>query len=87
MTVINMNEHKHWGDNIYFFDWAKRRIVGWMTPIPKVGDELRCKMRSGKIARFEVVEVEHQRDPSDMFFATVKDIGYLSEVESSDVSS
>jgi len=76
-VVINMWEHKSWGDNILWFNWKRRRLVGWMTPIPKVGDEVRCKMRSGKIGRFEIVKVEPQSNPRDMFFADVRDIGYL----------
>jgi len=76
-TIINMWEHTSWGDNIYFFNWEKRHLVGWMTPIPNIGDEIRCKMKSGKVARFKIIKVEPQKDPKDMFFATVEDIGYL----------
>lgn len=74
---IDIWEHKDWGDNVYFLDWKERKIVGWMKPLPKIGDEIRSKMRSGKIARFEIVKIKVEQDPPDMFFATVKDIGYM----------
>ena len=58
-------------------DWDKREIVGWLSRIPKVNDEIQKKMESGKIARFIVLSVERCGDPPDMFFAKVADIGYL----------
>ena len=44
-----------------------------------VGDELRAKMQSGKIARFLISEIRYERDPADMFFGKVIDLGYLEE--------
>lgn len=81
MTVINMNAHNTWGDRLGFLDWETRRVVGWITPIPKVGDELRGEMKSGGVGRFRVTKVEPCGDPSDMFFADVEDIGYVEEVK------
>lgn len=75
--IINMWEHTTWGNNIEFFDWESRKIVGWLGSKPNKGDEIRSKMQSGKIARFEVKEVENCSNPDDMFFATVKDLDYL----------
>jgi len=75
--IINLWEHKGWGNSIYFFDWEKRKLVGWLTPIPQKGDEVRERMKSGKIARFEIIKVEPCYDPVDMFFVYVKDIGYM----------
>lgn len=80
-----MSEHKFWGDNIFFQkmedkDGIRRtinRVTGWMTPIPEVGDELRCPMQSGKTGRFKITKVDECGDPPDMFFATVEAIGYL----------
>jgi len=72
-----MAEHKGWGDNIYFFDFKGGRVVGYMTPMPEVDDELRCEMKSGKTGRFKIEKVEPQKDPSDMFFADVVFIGYV----------
>lgn len=76
-VVIDMDSKKGWGNSIRFHDWERRRIVGWLTPIPKVGTEIRSKMESGKIGRFKIIKVEPCGDPSDMFFATVKDLDYL----------
>ncbi len=75
--VINMWQHKSWGDNIFFNDYEKRSITGWLYKRPVVGDEIRAGMESGKIGRFCVTEVQYMSDPSDMFFCTVSDIGYL----------
>lgn len=75
--IINLWEHAGWGDSIMFYDWEKRRLVGHLGKRPKIGDEIRSKMESGKIGRFLVSEVEYCRDPNDMFFCTVKDLKYL----------
>lgn len=77
MRIIKVWEHSGWGNSIRWFDWQKRRLVGWLQQIPEVNDEIRTKMKSGSIARFKVVKVEPQQDPPDMFFATVEDVGYL----------
>lgn len=77
--VINMWDHKTWGNNITWFDWEKRKIVGWLMNRPHVGDELRARMASNKIGRFSIVSVEYYKDPHDMFFAVVSDIDYLDE--------
>ena len=78
---INMWEHSVWGNNICFADYDKGRkinkIVGWLSIKPVVGDEIRSKMQSGKIARYLVVSVDYCRDPQDMFFADVGTLGYL----------
>jgi len=75
--VWNMDEHNSWGNNIEFFDYETRRIMGHLTPLPKIGDKLIAKMISGRKFKFEFIKVEPCIDPSDMFFATVKDIGYI----------
>lgn len=75
--VIKMWEHKGWGDSISFWDYDTRKITGHLTPLPKVGDELQCKMVSGGIGRFEIISVRYCGDPSDMFFGVVKDVEYI----------
>lgn len=70
-------EHKGWGDAINWTDWDERTIHGHLTPSPKIGDEVQAKMQSGKIGRFEIIEIRYMSDPKDMFFATVKDLGYV----------
>lgn len=44
---------------------------------PKVGDEFRSKMESGKVARFKIIKVDRCGDPQDMFFCNVEDVGYV----------
>lgn len=75
--IINLWEHNGWGNNVYFSDFKNRKITGHLSPRPKVGDEIRSKMSSGKIGRFLVKEIEYCRDPNDMFFCDVEDLGYL----------
>lgn len=43
------------------------------------GDEIRCRMRYGRVAKFRITELEYKSDPPDMFFGTVKDIGYVED--------
>lgn len=75
--VWEMDKHTSWGNSIIWLDFEKRKLSGHTTPRPQNGDELRCEMNSGKIARFEIKKVEYFRDPSDMWFAEASDIGYL----------
>lgn len=74
--VWNGEDHKSWGNSISFFNWNTRQLVGHTTPHPSVGDELLMLMQSGKTARFKFVTVKPCVDPSDMWFATVKDMYY-----------
>lgn len=77
--VYEADRHNGWGNSIQWSDYDKRRVVGWLQRRPKVGDEIRFKMESGKTARYAVVIVEYMGDPNDMFFADVMDIGYVDE--------
>jgi len=77
MTILNLWEHNGWGDSINWFNFATRKINGHLQERIKIGDEIRSKMGSGKIARFKVKEIKQMLDPSDQFFATLSDIGYL----------
>lgn len=74
--AINMWQHKLWGDNIGWFDFEKRKICGWYSGLKK-GDFIRAEMKSEKIASFKIVKIEYESNPSDMFFATIKDVGYV----------
>lgn len=82
--TIDMKNHSSWGDSISFFDFDDREIVGHMTPRPNVGDILLCPMREGGIAKFEIISMEYRRDPCDMFFGKVKDLGCVEEESVSD---
>lgn len=72
----NMWDHSGWGDSLHWSDWDRRRLYGFLKEPPKIGDILRSKMESGKIARFVFTNVEILKDPSDMFFANVSDLEY-----------
>lgn len=73
------DNQRGWGHNIDFIDWDRRRLMGHHHDRRsfRIGDEVRAKMRSGKIARFSIKNVEYCNDPKDMFFADLEDIGYL----------
>jgi hypothetical protein len=76
--VFNIWEHNIWGNSIQWRDYENRNLYGFIkNPKVKFGDEFRDKMESGKVMRFEVIELDYKYNPTDMFFATVKDIGYL----------
>lgn len=80
-SIVNMWEHKGWGNSIQFIDYESGRISGHLHFRLKVGDEVRSKMESGKIGRFKIIAHRQCHDPSDMFFATVEAIGYVGEPE------
>ena len=63
------------GIDISWQDFDRRVIVGH-SGRPKPGDVFTSKMQSGKMAVFEVVKVRWCGDPSNMYFADVKDVGY-----------
>lgn len=77
--IWKKEEHRGWGDSISWMDWDKRKLMGHTTPLPAVGDELHCQMQSGKVATFRFKKINPCTDPSDMWFATVEDQGYLNE--------
>lgn len=86
ITVWNMWEHKGYADRIAWlqFDDQKQKLEGHIGEFGKKvkeGDELRCKMQSGKIAKFEIRNLEYQSDPRDQFFADAIFLGYLEGVE------
>lgn len=74
--TIQQWNHQNWGNRIGFLDFGKRELVGWMDPKPEDGDILEVIMASGKIALFEITQIEYVSDPKDMFFAKAEDIGY-----------
>ena len=67
--------------SVYFHNYEHRVIVGHIGH-PRVGDVFTTKMKSGKIGVFEVVAVRWCGDPSNMYFADVKDVGYWETGES-----
>lgn len=68
--------HKTWGNEI---GWRKMpnehgvgKLAGWSTPRPENGDEFvgSTVHPDGTQNVYVLSEVEHLRDPRDMFFAT-----------------
>lgn len=78
---------KGWGWDVYFSNWEKRRITGHHPNRYQwgIGNEVRSKMKNGRIARFKIVEFQTASGVNDMFFCTVDDIDYLeNEVKTDD---
>lgn len=81
---------EYWGhrctiDNDTKFDITEGPDIGsyWkcdghLSPCVHPGDEIIQKFQKGDVV-LRVVEVENCNDPKDMFFATLKAIGYLRE--------
>lgn len=65
-----------WGDSVKWWNVEQKRVYGWTSPRPRVGDVLKSEMRSGKIGVFVFVEVETFHDPEDMFFGNVRFVRY-----------
>lgn len=65
------------GDGIDFY-WQNydHRVVCGHRGWPEKGDVFTCKMQSGKIGVFEVVNVRRCSEPGNMYFADVRDVGY-----------
>ena len=89
MKIIDMADHKGWGNSIYWLDYEKRELTGHLTPVPEIGDEIICEVKSlNKLKNFKiyiVVKVKDFDDPPDQFFATVKDSGYIIRCPSTDL--
>lgn len=65
------------GNRVTIRDWDDRSVDGHLTPYVHDGDLFGYEMGSGRIAVFQLVDVDNCRDPPDMFFATARDVGYL----------
>ncbi len=70
----------NWGDAISWLDWDTRRVTGHKSVPPMKGDYLIAELGQGD-AVFQFVSVDRMSDPPDQFFATVKDIGYLRDID------
>lgn len=87
--VINMSDHREWGDRISWFDYKERKIDGHMTPRPRIGDRIVCEMETSDSNRqfriFVITGMEYMTDPEDQFFEEVKDYGYIIRTESKEL--
>lgn len=75
--IIRMWEHKSWGNTIAWFDFDRRRLVGWLSTTPRKGDYVFGRLAPGDVYVWKITRLERQDSPGDMFFADAKDIGYL----------
>lgn len=57
-----------------------RRVRGWQSRGPKVGDVLTAAMSSGRVGVYIFTAVKYVSDPNDMFFADVTYRGYEDEL-------
>lgn len=81
MKSLNMWEHRRWGNSIFWIDWSRLQISGYLSEERRlqIGDEIRDKMNNEKIGVFKVVKIEYMLDPPDKFFGTVEGIRYEEE--------
>lgn len=93
---ITIPEGNMWGHHVEWLDFAKRTIYGHIDnnpvffaapgyerpprPIFEVGSIIRVKMKSDRYALFRVTKLTWKRDPRDMFFGEVADVGWEDEV-------
>lgn len=66
-----------WGNRITFDTYEERKVHGHISPRVRNGDLFAYQLESGRIGVFMLIEVDHALDPSDMFFANARDVGYL----------
>lgn len=62
---------------IQWLNWPKREIIGFNEETPRPGDVLVGAMESGKSAKYEVINVDPRAYPENLFFAKVRDLGYV----------
>lgn len=77
--IWNLWEHQRgWGHNLTL-DWDHRSVIGHLPNRRHMSgdDEFRCKMESGKVARFRIRELFFYGDPPDMVRFKLEDAGYL----------
>ncbi len=75
MNVWIVSAHRSWGDRIEYHGHRgdTHRWMGWTRPIPKVGEVIETELKSGRAARFRIVEVERGYGTDDMWWATTSD--------------
>lgn len=89
--VYHMDEHKDWGDTIFWFtapnEQGKGKIHGHLAVRPREGDIILCSMQSGRDALFQVREKDsiYPSDPPDQYFVAVNFAGYRDELPDGEV--
>lgn len=81
--VYQKENYQSWGNAIYWLDKpTDYKIYGFIaSPKIKEGDELRIRLSSGRIGCLIMYNIDYKNDPRDMFFANVKELGFLDELE------
>lgn len=72
MKIINMWEHQGRGNKIEWISMESRKLMGCMTPLPAIGDEVRCQLVSKQtnevtLVAFTIQKVEPMGSPRDSF--------------------
>jgi len=75
-----------WGDAINMWRWPKKlgdicKVEGHKNPKPIKGDLLLMPMESGKTLLTQFTKVEPCGDPPDMFFADIKEVDYVENMD------
>ena len=83
MTDWDTREHKSIGDNIDYHGYGV--FVGWTPVPPQVGDRILTRLKSGRIGALTITDVRCERDPDDMWWATI-DLDSLEIQESTESS-
>ena len=68
-----------WGHRITISDYEKSKVHGHISPRVSDGDRFAYQMNSGRVAVFELEDVDNCTDPKDQFFASFFTVGYLKE--------
>ena len=82
MRVWGKDSRGGWGRNWSFLPGCgerltgRRRIAGWLSPLPEKGDVFLSGMTSGMTGEFVAEAIKPCGDPPDMFFASVRFRGY-----------
>jgi len=75
-----------WGSRISIWHWPEREgdrctVHGHKNPRPVKGDLLLIPMQSGKTLLAQFIAMELCNDPPDQFFADVKEVGYVEDMD------
>ena len=74
--IFDMTSGSGWG-NVVHFDRNGIDVHGWLTPLPKKGDVILVRMKSGKVGKYIFTQVKPCGNPRDMFFGKVTGVGYV----------
>lgn len=67
-----------WGNHISWLE-PEQKVYGHKRRLPRKGDEILSRMKSGKTGVYRITSIRYARDPADMFFADVRFVGCVGE--------